>query len=318
MEARPELEPAAAEVAAPEETDAVPLVAATVEETLELEPATEAVAAEAVLEEGEVTPFAASTIEDVPELEPEPELIVVEVVLEDAEVAPDVAAAFEEVPDLQPVLETTSAEASPADEATLDAGEPLPLVAATEAQPQPAAMAAVAAAPEESPATPEEDKPAAGDVAATQATPELEPEPMAAEAEPQPMAAEAEPVSTQPQVTEKPVVPATLEVHPRIDRLVEITIHNHSPAGAANGALEARVASLEATLDAFARMIASVGLSQPGASVDSDVTPRLERLVELKRSGVLNDEEFAAVKAQVLGGRAQPNGLNAASDRVLR
>src|SRR5215207_6705665 len=157
MEARPEPEPAAAEVAAPEETGTVPLVAATVEETPELEPATEAVAAEAVLEEGEVTPFAAATIEDVPE--PEPELIVVEVVLEDAEVAPDVAAAFEEVPDLQPVLETTSAEASPADEATLDAGEALPFVAATEAQPQPAAMAAVAAAPEE-------DKPAAGDVAA--------------------------------------------------------------------------------------------------------------------------------------------------------
>ena len=91
-----------------------------------------------------------------------------------------------------------------ADEATLDAGEALPLVAATEAPP------------------------------------ELEPEL-------QPMAAEAEPVATQPQVTERAVVPASLEVHPRIDRLVEITIHNHSPAGAANGALEARVASLEAT-----------------------------------------------------------------------
>jgi len=109
-----------------------------------------------------------------------------------------------------------------------------------------------------------------------------------------------------------------LEVHPRIDRLVEITIHNHSPAGAANGALEARVASLEATLDAFTRLIASVGLSQPAASADLDVAPRLERLVQLQRSGVLSDDEFAAVKAQVLGGRAEPNGLSASSERVLR
>jgi len=78
------------------------------------------------------------------------------------------------------------------------------------------------------------------------------------------------------------------------------------------------VTSLEATLDAFARLIASAGLAQQNGSVDMDVTPRLERLVELKRSGELSDEEFAAVKAQVLGGRAQPNGLNAASDKVLR
>ena len=127
-----------------------------------------------------------------------------------------------------------------------------------------------------------------------------------------------EPAPTQPQVTERALVPASLEVHPRIDRLVEITIHNHSPAGATSGALEARVASLEATLDAFTRLIASAGLSQQNGSVDMDVTPRLERLVELKRSGVLSDEEFAAVKAQVLGGRAQPNGLNAASDMVVR
>ena len=30
------------------------------------------------------------------------------------------------------------------------------------------------------------------------------------------------------------------------------------------------------------------------------------------------DDEFAAVKAQVLGGRVEPNGLNVSSERVLR
>jgi hypothetical protein len=273
---QPEPEPEAAEVAAPEETEAVPLVAAAVAETLELEPATEEGAAEAVAEEGEVTPFAAAAMDAVPEPEQEP--LAAEAVPEDAEAAAASAAAVDSEPELEPVLVMTSAEASPAsaaDEATLDAGEASPLVAATEAPP------------------------------------ELEPEF-------QPMAAEAEPVSTQPQVTERPVVPASLEVHPRIDRLVEITIHNHSPAGAENGALEARVASLEATLDAFSRLIASIARSQPGASVDVDVASRLEQLVQLQRTGVLSDEEFAAVKAQVLGGRVEPNGLNVSSERVLR
>jgi hypothetical protein len=276
IEAQPQPEPEAAEVAAPEETEAVPLVAAAVAETLELEPATEEGAAEAVAEEGEVTPFAAAAMEAVPEPEQEP--LAAEAVPEDAEAAAASAAAVDSEPELEPVLVMTSAEASPAsaaDEATLDAGEALPLVAATEAPP------------------------------------ELEPEF-------QPMAAEAEPVSTQPQVTERPVLPASLEVHPRIDRLVEITIHNHSPAGAENGALEARVASLEATLDAFSRLIASIARSQPGASVDVDVASRLEQLVQLQRTGVLSDEEFAAVKAQVLGGRVEPNGLNVSSERVLR
>jgi len=154
-------------------------------------------------------------------------------------------------------------------------------------------------------------------VAATQATPELDL--MAAVVElAEPMVAAMEPAPTLPQVTEKSVTPATLEVNPRIDRLVEITIHNHSPAGATSSALEARVTSLEETLDAFARLIASAGVAQQNGSVDSDVASRLERLVELKRSGDLSDEEFTAVKAQVLGVRAQSNGLNAASGRVLR
>jgi len=184
---------------------------------------------------------------------------------------------------------------------------------------------AAASAAEESLLAPVEIQPEPAIVAATQATPDLElippvvePAPVAAEVQPEPMVAAMQPVPTEPQVTEKSVTPATVEVNPRIDRLVEITIHNHSPAGATSSALEARVTSLEATLDAFARLLASGGLSQQNGSVDMDVAPRLERLVELKRSGVLNDEEFAAVKAQVLGGRAQPNGLNAASDRVLR
>jgi hypothetical protein len=297
-------EPVTTEVEAPQETEALPLVAAAVAGASELEPASEDVAAEAVPEEGEVTPLAAATIEAA--LEPEQEPLVAEAVPEDGETAPDIAATVEPEPELESALAATAAEASAlgAEETTFEVGEALPLDAVAEAQPE---AEAVAAAPEAEAAAPEEEKPALGDVAAIQATPE-----------PQPIAAEAESAPTQPQVTERALTPASLEVHPRIDRLVEITIHNHSPAGATNGALEARVASLEATLDAFTRLIASVGLSQPGPSVDTDVVPRLERLVQLQRSGVLSDDEFAVVKAQVLGGRTEPNGLNASLDKVLR
>lgn len=259
MEAQPEPEPAAAEMTTPAETEAVPLVAAAVEEAPELELATEAVAAEAVSEEGEIAPLAAQTIEAIPEAEQEP--LVAEA---EAEAGVDV-----------------------------EVGEAWLFAAETEERPEPEEVPALAAVAEET-------------------LPALE------EVQPQPMVAAMELAPTQPQVTEQSVAPATLEVNPRIDRLVEITIHNHSPAGATSSALEARVTSLEATLDAFARLIASAGLAQQNGSVDMDVTPRLERLVELKRSGELSDEEFAAVKAQVIGGRAQPNGLNAASDKVLR
>jgi hypothetical protein len=287
MEAQPEPEPAAAEMTTPAETEAVPLVAAAVEEAPELELATEAVAAEAVFEEGEIAPLAAQTIEAIPEAEQEP--LVAEA---EAEAGVDV-----------------------------EVGEAWPLAAEIEERPEPEEVPAMASAEEESLPAPEEVQLEPATVAATQATPELELMAGAvelAEVQPEPMVAAMEPAPTQPQLTEKSVAPATLEVNPRIDRLVEITIHNHSPAGATSSALEARVTSLEATLDAFARLIASAGLAQQNGSVDMDVTPRLERLVELKRSGELSDEEFAAVKAQVLGGRAQPNGLNAASDKVLR
>jgi hypothetical protein len=287
MEAQPEPEPAAAEMTTPAETVAVPLIAAAVEEAPELELATEAVAAEAVPEEGEIAPLAAQTIEDMPEAEQEP--LVAEA---EAEAGVDV-----------------------------EVGEAWPLAAEIEERPEPEEVPAMASAEEESLPAPEEVQLEPATVAATQATPELELMAGAvelAEVQPEPMVAAMEPAPTQPQLTEKSVAPATLEVNPRIDRLVEITIHNHSPAGTASSALEARVTSLEATLDAFARLIASAGLAQQNGSVDMDVTPRLERLVELKRSGVLSDEEFATVKAQVLGGQAQPNGLNAASDKVLR
>jgi hypothetical protein len=287
MEAQPEPEPAAAEMTTPAETVAVPLIAAAVEEAPELELATEAVAAEAVSEEGEIAPLAAQTIEDMPEAEQEP--LVAEA---EAEAGVDV-----------------------------EVGEAWPLAAEIEERPEPEEVPAMASAEEESLPAPEEVQLEPATVAATQATPELELMAGAvelAEVQPEPMVAAMEPAPTQPQLTEKSVAPATLEVNPRIDRLVEITIHNHSPAGATSSALEARVTSLEATLDAFARLIASAGLAQQNGSVDMDVTPRLERLVELKRSGVLSDEEFATVKAQVLGGQAQPNGLNAASDKVLR
>ena len=107
-----------------------------------------------------------------------------------------------------------------------------------------------------------------------------------------------------------------LEVHPRIDRLVEITIHNHSPAGTTTGALEARLASLESTMAVLAQMIASSAQPQSGVSVDGDLAARLERLVQLKGSGVLDDTEFAAAKAQLIGVRVESNGWSVTPERV--
>jgi hypothetical protein len=105
-------------------------------------------------------------------------------------------------------------------------------------------------------------------------------------------------------------------VHPRIDRLVEITIHNHSPAGAASGDLESRLARLEATITSFAQLLATMGQPQPRADVDGDVAGRLERLVQLQRTGALTDDEFAVIKSQVIAGPALSNGANAASKAV--
>ena len=113
MEAQPEPEPAAAAMTTPEETEAVPLVAAAVEEAPELEPATEELAAEAVPEEGDVTPFAAATIGAVPEAEQEP--LAAEAEPEEGEAAPDIAAALEETPELE--LAPIAAEASTEPEA---------------------------------------------------------------------------------------------------------------------------------------------------------------------------------------------------------
>ena len=96
MEAQPEPEPVpAAAVTPPEETEAVPLVAAAVEEAPEFEPAAEELAAEAVPAGGDVTPFAAAAIETVSESEPEQEPLVAEAAPEEGEAAPDIAAALE-------------------------------------------------------------------------------------------------------------------------------------------------------------------------------------------------------------------------------
>src|SRR5918995_369598 len=156
--------------------------------------------------------------------------------------------------------------------------------------------AAVAeAAPEEVTAAPEEV--------------EAEPEPMAATAsEPDAAALVPEPAMAEATtVAPAPAIP-NLEVHPRIDRLVEITIHNHSPAVATSGALEARVASLESTMAALAQMIAASGQTQSGVSVNGDLAASLEQLVQLKGSGALDDTEFAAAKAQLIGVRVDSNG----------
>jgi hypothetical protein len=169
------------------------------------------------------------------------------------------------------------------------------------------------------------ETPVEGEEAAPEAV-EAEPlvtavrEPEAAIApEPEPAATAASEIAPiRQQVTEIPPAIPSLEVHPRIDRLVEITIHNHSPAGTTSSALEARVASLEATLAALTQVIASQVQPQSSMSVNGDLASRLERLVQLKGTGLLDDDEFAAVKAQLIGGRAEDSGSSIDSETVPR
>ena len=212
----------------------------------------------------------------------------------EAEAVPEeVAAAAEAIPEPEPIA--AEAEIAPEEVETplLVAAaieEPQPELAPAEAAPLEAAAAE--AAPEEVEAAPEE----------VEAVPPVTavPEPVAATA-PEPAAAALLP---EPAVAALP----NLEVHPRIDRLVEITIHNHSPAVATSGALEARVASLESTMAALAQMIAASGQTQSGVSVNGDLAASLEQLVQLKGSGALDDTEFAAAKAQLIGVRVESNG----------
>jgi hypothetical protein len=220
----------------------------------------------------------------------------------EAEAVPEeVAAAAEAIPEPEPIA--AEAEIAPEEVETplLVAAaieEPQPELAPAEAAPVEAAAAEVA--PEEVEAAPEE----------VEAVPPVTavPEPVAATA-PEPAAAALLP---EPAVAALP----NLEVHPRIDRLVEITIHNHSPDGATAGALEARVASLESTMAALAQMIASSAQPHPGAAVDGDLAARLERLVQLKGSGVLDDTEFAAAKSQLIGVRVEFNGSSVTPETV--
>ena len=51
---------------------------------------------------------------------------------------------------------------------------------------------------------------------------------------------------------------------------------------------------------------------------DDDVTMRLERLARLKGTGVLSDDEFTALKAQLIGASAESDGLDASEKAVLR
>ena len=220
----------------------------------------------------------------------------------EAEAVPEeVAAAAEAIPEPEPIA--AEAEIAPEEVETplLVAAaieEPQPELAPAEAAPVEAAAAEVA--PEEVEAAPEE----------VEAVPPVTavPEPVAATA-PEPAAAALLP---EPAVAALP----NLEVHPRIDRLVEITIHNHSPAVATSGALEARVASLESTMAALAQMIASSAQPQPGVPVDGDLAARLERLVQVKRSGVLDDTQFAAAKSQLIGVRVEFNGSSVTPETV--
>jgi hypothetical protein len=269
-------------------------------------PAFEPVVEEALPEEVAAVPLIAAAVEAAPEeaaAEVAPEAI-------PAEAAPEVAAevAPEEIEAAPLAAVAAEAEVIPEEAAAV-----LPAEAAPEA---------VAAEVEAAPAPAEVEAEAAPEVAAPEAAPEEEvaAAPLAAEA-PEPVAAmatAAEPVAAAPaeaeaapvrlQVAEAATAVPSLEVHPRIDRLVEITIHNHSPAGAGTGALEARVASLETTIAAFAQLLAAAGQPQRVAGVNGDVAGRLERLAQLKASGVLTDDEFAAIKAQVIGGRVSSAG----------
>jgi hypothetical protein len=43
----------------------------------------------------------------------------------------------------------------------------------------------------------------------------------------------------------------------------------------------------------------------------------LERLVQMKSTGALTDDEFAAVKSQVIAGPMSSNGANVANKAVL-
>jgi hypothetical protein len=262
------------------------------------------------------------------------------VVLSDANPGGEVDVHFRpisEAPAIEPaitILEETPAEAAPVPEEVVGAAElsPEEVAAAPEviAEQEPVMAEAFLeeAAPFEETA-PFLETPVEGEAADEEAAPEAvevellitaarEPE-AAVMPEPEPAVTAAREVAPiQEQATETPPAIPSLEVHPRIDRLVEITIHNHSPAGATSSVLEARVASLEATLAALTQVIASQVQPQSSMSVNGDLASRLERLVQLKGTGLLDDDEFAAVKAQLIGGRAEDSGSSIDSETVPR
>ena len=64
---------------------------------------------------------------------------------------------------------------------------------------------------------------------------------------------------------------------------------------------------------ALAQMIASSATAS--APVDGDLAA-LERLVQLKGSGVLDDAEFAAAKSQLIGVRVEFNGSSVTPETV--
>jgi hypothetical protein len=258
-------------------------------------PAVEPVAAEAVPEEVAAEPSVAAAIDE--DLEP---------VAAAAASTAESETALEAEPELEPVVEEVP-EAIEPEPIAAAAAEAAPEIAVAETEPaeEPVMAEAAEAAPEE-----EAPEPLAA----------VEPETVATTAgvlEPAAAAAETEAPSLRLEVTESAAPVPSLEVHPRIDRLVEITIHNHSPAGPTSADLESRLARLEATMTSFAQLLAPLARPQPSADVDGDVAAKLERLVQMKSSGALTDDEFAAVKSQVIGGPMSSNGANVASKAVL-
>ena len=51
----------------------------------------------------------------------------------------------------------------------------------------------------------------------------------------------------------------------------------------------------------YEQQVAAAAAAQPAPAAEADVTAELERLGQLKQQGILNDEEFAAAKRQILG-----------------
>lgn len=79
-----------------------------------------------------------------------------------------------------------------------------------------------------------------------------------------------------------------------------VASHQQAKAGEAAEAQAADQAAFEAQAE-VAELQAQLNAQQAGAPAAPDITVELEKLGQLKASGILSDEEFAAAKAKLLG-----------------